>query len=93
MEYTSVAFITGAAMGIGKVTALKLADDGFNIAINDLPREKDKLDALAQAIIQKGRKAIVLVGDVAEEANVAKMVDDVVDQLGGLDVVRLGSKR
>jgi NAD(P)-dependent dehydrogenase (short-subunit alcohol dehydrogenase family) len=90
MEYTPVAFITGAAVGIGEATALRLADDGFNIAINDLPREKDKLDTLAEAIIQKGKKAIVIVGDVTEEANVIKMVDDVVEQLGGLDVVRLG---
>jgi NAD(P)-dependent dehydrogenase (short-subunit alcohol dehydrogenase family) len=91
MEYTPVAFITGAAVGLGRATALRLADDRFDIAINDLPSEKDKLDTLAHAISQKGNEVIVLVGDVSNEANVVKMIDDTVNQLGGLDVARSSS--
>jgi NAD(P)-dependent dehydrogenase (short-subunit alcohol dehydrogenase family) len=87
MESQGVAFITGAGIGIGRAIALRLADDGYDIAVNGRPSSKEKIDSLAYEIRQKGRKALSLIGDVSIEADVQKMVEDVVQHLGGLDVV------
>ena len=56
-DYTpNVAVITGAAQGIGKAIALRLADDGFNVVVADLISQQDKLDLLVKEVILKGRK-------------------------------------
>ncbi|KAI0713498.1 NAD(P)-binding protein [Earliella scabrosa] len=82
-----VAIVTGAAKGIGEAIALRLADDGLDIALFDLPQERAGLDAVASALKGKGRRALVLVGDVTVEDDVAAMVDSTVAELGGLDVM------
>jgi len=52
---TGVALVTGAAKGIGRAIALRLAVDGFDVAINDIPSNKHNLDSLAGEIAEKGR--------------------------------------
>ncbi|KAH7922291.1 hypothetical protein BV22DRAFT_667027 [Leucogyrophana mollusca] len=47
--------VCGAAQGIGRATALRLADDGLDVAISDLPSQRSKLDAVAEEIRAKGR--------------------------------------
>lgn len=87
MESKGIAIITGAANGIGRAIALALADDGFNVAINDLASNKGKLDTLTQDIVQKGRQVSIIIGDVSQEADVKGMVESTVRDLGGLDLV------
>ncbi len=84
-----VAVITGAAQGIGKAIALRLADDGFDVAINDisLDAKLTKLREVQAEIIQKGRRCGIFPGDVSNEEDVKRMVESVVHTLGGLDVV------
>lgn len=82
------AIVTGAAQGIGKAIALRLAADGYDIAINDIPAQLPKLEALSTEIQALGRKTTIVPADVAEEAAVEKMVNDVASALGGVDVVR-----
>jgi NAD(P)-dependent dehydrogenase (short-subunit alcohol dehydrogenase family) len=89
MSSHGVAFITGASQGIGKAIALRLAADGFDIALNDIPAGKEKLDVLSQEIIQKGRKCGVFLGDVSVEADVENMINAAAGSLGRLDVVSL----
>ncbi|KAE9403223.1 NAD(P)-binding protein [Gymnopus androsaceus JB14] len=48
-----VALITGAAQGIGKAIAIRLASDGFKVALSDLPSKKEQLEAVALEIDQK----------------------------------------
>ncbi|KAI0741822.1 NAD-P-binding protein [Daedaleopsis nitida] len=83
---TRVAIITGAAQGIGEAIALKLAEDGLDIALNDVPIKHDQLVAVAKAIEEKGRRAVLVPGDISIEADVVSMINKTVAGLGGLDV-------
>jgi NADP-dependent 3-hydroxy acid dehydrogenase YdfG len=82
-----VALITGAAQGLGRSIALRLATDGFDIALNDLPDKHEQLSAVAKEIEGLGRKTCIVPADVSQEDQVRQMVDSVVEHLGGLDVV------
>lgn len=85
---TGVALVTGSAQGIGRAISLRLAEDGFDVAVNDISKNQQVLEALAEEIKAKGRKSCVVCADVAKEAEVKGMVAKVVEDLGGLDVVR-----
>lgn len=84
-----VALVTGAAQGIGEAIALQLAQDGLDVAINDIPEKEAQLLKVAEAIESKGRRATVVCGDVSSERDVASIVDKTVADLGRLDVVRI----
>lgn len=87
MSSLGVALVTGASQGLGRAIALRLADDGFDVAINDLPSAKDNLETLSKEILAKGRKTFTAIADVSVEADVEGMVATVVESLGQLDVV------
>jgi NAD(P)-dependent dehydrogenase (short-subunit alcohol dehydrogenase family) len=88
MSTPRIAIVTGAAaFSIGRSIALRLADDGLDVAINDLPQKREQLEGLAKEIREKGRRSVVFCGDVSEEADVKALVDKVVADLGGLDVM------
>ncbi|KAF4584932.1 hypothetical protein EYR40_001758 [Pleurotus pulmonarius] len=83
-----VAIITGAAEGIGRGIALRLVSDGFDVAINDIAPKQAALDQLVSEITSKtSRRAIAVPGDVSKDGDVKGIVDKVVRELGGLDVM------
>jgi hypothetical protein len=82
-----IALITGSAQGIGHSIALRLARDGFDIALNDVPSKRDQLRVVANDIEKIGRRTHLVPADVAIEGEVKGMVQDVSKVLGGLDVV------
>ncbi|KAI0312319.1 NAD-P-binding protein [Amylostereum chailletii] len=82
-----VALVTGAAQGIGRGIALRLASDGLDVAVNDLPSKQAALASLVSEIEAMGRQSRILPGDVADEGQVESMVAVTVKELGGLDVM------
>jgi len=82
-----VALVTGSGQGIGRAISLRLADDGFDVAVNDIPSNRQNLESLVKEIESKGRKSIIVVADVTQEDQVKAMVDTTVKDLGGLDVM------
>ncbi|KAJ7811396.1 hypothetical protein B0H14DRAFT_1471801 [Mycena olivaceomarginata] len=86
-EHTRVALVTGAAQGIGRAIALRLANDGLDVAVNDLPGKIDSLNAVVEEIRSLGRRAFAVTSDVSKEDEVKAMVEAAVSALGRLDVM------
>lgn len=80
-----VALVTGAARGIGRGIALRLAGDGADIALVDVRR--DGLDDVAAEILESGSKATVFVADVSNRDQVFAAVDHAASELGGFDIM------
>jgi len=82
-----VAIVTGCAAGIGRAIVFRLASDGYDLALNDLPAKLSDLEHIQAEIKLKERRSIIVAGDVSSEEFVTKMVDDVVRELGSLEVM------
>lgn len=80
-----VALITGAGKGIGAATAVALAEAGADVAVT--ARTAADLDAVAATVRSAGRRAVTIPGDITDLAHVARVVDVVTHELGGLDIV------
>jgi meso-butanediol dehydrogenase/(S,S)-butanediol dehydrogenase/diacetyl reductase len=81
------AIVTGAARGIGRAIALRLADDGLDVTVNDLPAARAELDAVVEEIVARGRRGLAVGGDVRVADAVDSLVADHVREHGGLDVM------
>ena len=84
-----VVIITGAAQGIGRAVAQRLAKDGFDLGLFDLPKCQDLLEELATSVRKDfGAKAVTVYGDVSVEGDVKGLIDTVVGELGDMYAVR-----
>jgi len=79
------ALVTGASSGIGRSTALALAEAGASVAL--VARRAERLKGLAAQIESGGGKALACVTDVTDEAAAAAAVQDTVGYFGGLDIL------
>ena len=81
-----IALVTGATSGVGSEVALSLAKEGANVAVN-FRGAAEEADALVGEIAAKGGKAKAYQADVADFAAVKTMVDDIVKDFGGLNIL------
>lgn len=79
------AIVTGAASGIGRASALRLAAEGANVAIGDLD-EVGSAGVVAE-IEAAGGRAIAVRTDVSDEASFRALIDATMDAFGRLDVL------
>ena len=81
------ALLTGGDSGIGRAAAIAYAREGADVAINYLPAEEPDAQEVAKLIRDAGGKAVLIPGDIKDEAFCRKLVADAVAQLGGLDIL------
>lgn len=82
-----VALVTGASRGIGRAAALGLADAGFDVVLNDIPRQDAELQAVKGEIEGRGRRCFVAFADVSKKVEVTAMVEQAINAAGQVDTV------
>jgi glucose 1-dehydrogenase len=80
-----VALVTGASSGIGRSTAIRLADAGADVALNYLTLPEGAMEA-ARLIETLGHKALRYRIDISDQDAIELMVADIVSKLGRLDI-------
>ena len=86
MEEKKVALVTGATSGIGRQIAIKLAKEGYHIAIN-YRSEKEDMPILKKEIEENGVKCLFVKADVANYDECEKMTEDILQEYGKIDVL------
>ncbi|MCH5193627.1 MAG: 3-oxoacyl-[acyl-carrier-protein] reductase [Oscillospiraceae bacterium] len=81
------AIITGSSRGIGAAIALRLAKDGYNIALNDLNEGMFENNSIAEDIRALGAEAEVFCADVSDYGQCEEMVKAVKERFGTIDVL------
>lgn len=81
-----VAVVTGASRGIGRATALKMAEAGATVVIN-YNGSVDKAESIRKEIVDKGGVASIYQCDVSDFAACEKFIQDVMAQYGRLDIL------
>lgn len=82
-----VALVTGAASGIGAATARVLAAAGADLALAWYPPDGHDIEPVREAVLAAGRRAVVAPVDVCRTGDVDALVEQAVDELGGMHIV------
>lgn len=80
------ALITGGDSGIGRAVAIAYAREGADVAIAYLD-EHDDAEETARLVREAGQEAVCIPGDLAEHDHCVQVVEQTVEELGGLDIV------
>jgi NAD(P)-dependent dehydrogenase (short-subunit alcohol dehydrogenase family) len=81
------AVITGGDSGIGRAVALAFAREGADVLISYLEEEETDARETARVVEDAGKQAIQVPGDIAEEAQCQRIVEEAVQELGKIDVL------
>ncbi|WP_278235538.1 SDR family oxidoreductase [Isoptericola sp. AK164] len=81
------ALITGGDSGIGRAVAIAFAREGADVAIGYLPEEQEDAEETARWVRGTGRTAVLLPGDLTDEATARALPGKAASELGGLDVL------
>jgi 3-oxoacyl-[acyl-carrier protein] reductase len=77
--------VTGSGRGIGRSIALRCADEGAHLVLNDINGED--LDQVKQTLESRGTKVIALKGDVSVRSDAERLIDSAVERFGRVDVL------
>lgn len=80
-----VAVITGAGAGIGQAIAIRFAEEGARLVLNDL--QETPTQATLKQVEDMGAKAAVAVADISQESGARKIADTAIGNFGGIDIV------
>jgi len=81
-----VAIVTGAARGIGRMIALKFAEEGANVAFTDLSRDEN-MESLERELSKTGIKGKGYVSDASNYEQAHQVADQVVEDFGKIDIL------
>ncbi|HNX95068.1 MAG TPA: 3-oxoacyl-ACP reductase family protein [Holophaga sp.] len=81
-----IAFVSGSSRGIGRAIALTLAEWGADVAVHGA-KNLDLANAVADDIRAKGRRSMVVLGDVRDRAAMGACADRVKAELGAVDIL------
>ena len=81
-----VALVTGGSGGIGRAVCLRLAQDGFDVAVH-YNRNADSAQSVCREIELLGGRAVALCADLTESSACSGLIEACVSQLDGLDVL------
>lgn len=82
-----IVLITGAAKGIGKAIAIELAKNNYDIVINYFSSEKEAKELKEELINEYKINCLAIRADVSKENEVAKMINEIEDKLGSVDIL------
>ncbi len=82
-----VALVTGSRRGLGKAIAVKLAEAGADIIINDIEPGREEAEATAAEICAMGRRAIALCGDVSKSEEATALIEQGWAEMGKIDIL------
>ncbi|MGI9616789.1 MAG: SDR family NAD(P)-dependent oxidoreductase [Acidimicrobiales bacterium] len=80
-----VAIVTGAARGLGKAIALRLAEEGASVVLGDI--KGDGVEQTSAEITDAGGEATTVVGDLTEEEPVKELIGRAIDRFGQIDIL------
>lgn len=80
------AVITGGDSGIGRAVAIAFAREGADVLISYLNEHEDARET-ARWVEEAGRKAVLVAGDIQEEAHCKNIIEQAVKELGGIDIL------
>jgi len=81
-----IALVTGGSRGIGRAIALKLADQGMDVAVNYAGNQAAAQEVV-EAIEAKGQRAVAVQGDVSKEEDIEHILKTVEAELGKIEVL------
>ena len=81
------AIITGGDSGIGRAVALAFAREGADVLISYLEAEESDAQETVRAVEESGKKAVLVAGDIRDEAHCQKIVEQAVEEFGKIDIL------
>jgi 3-oxoacyl-[acyl-carrier protein] reductase len=81
-----IAIVTGSGRGIGQAIALKLAEVGATVVVNDIG-DAELLEAVAREIRAMGRQSLPILADVSSSSDVARLVAEAIAAYGKIDIL------
>jgi 3-oxoacyl-[acyl-carrier protein] reductase len=82
-----VAIVTGSARGIGREIALKLAEVGADVAVNDIEAAAESMEGVVKEIKALNRRSLAVTADVSSSVDVNRLIETVINEFGKIDIL------